>query len=146
MASSFTWITVKYVPSAIILFWLVIAVFFDLVTGLLKAWSKGQGTTSTGLRKTIVKIGSYVGTVVMVCIMVNVIGFVDISNRLDLTILIDALLGFMVFIELYSICENITEAYPNSPLARYFLAPVIKFLKGKLKNNHPLNNVSHGNQ
>lgn len=138
MSASFTWLSIKYIPSAMILFWLISAVALDLVTGVLKAWSKGQGTTSTGMRKTIVKIGSYVGTMVMVIILVNVVGIVDVNNRYDLTILIDTLMGFMVFIELYSICENINEAYPRSPLNKYFITPLLKFLKGKLSNS-PLN-------
>ena len=136
----FAWLSIKYVPSAMILFWLVTAVGLDLVTGVLKAWSKGEGTTSTGLRKTIVKIGSYVGTMVMVIILVNVVGIVDVNNKYDLTVLIDALMGFMVFIELYSICENISEAYPNSPLVIYMIGPLIVFLKGKLKSN-PINKI-----
>lgn len=118
-----------------ILFWLVLAVAFDLLTGVLKAWSKGESTTSAGLRKTVIKIGSYVGTMVMVIILTNVVGIVDVSNRYDLSILVDTLMGFMVFIELYSICENISEAYPNSPLVTYMIGPIMKFLKGKISKN-----------
>lgn len=131
-----SWLSIKFFPSAMLVFWLVIAVALDLITGVMKAWSKGEGTTSTGLRRTVVKIFSYVGTIIMVIILVNMIGFVDVSNKYNLTILIDSLTGFMVFIELYSICENIAEAYPNSPLVEYMISPLIKFLKGKLKHNH----------
>lgn len=134
-STGFAWFSIKYLPSAMLLFWLVISVALDLVTGLLKAWSKGQTTTSTGLRKTIIKIGSYVGTVVMVVVLVNLVGLVDVTNKFDLTVLIDSLMGFMVFIELYSICENIDAAYPDSPLSKYMITPILKFLKGKLKNN-----------
>lgn len=132
---TFSWLSVHYVPSVMILFWLVIAVAFDLLTGVLKAWSKGENTTSTGLRKTVIKIFSYVGTVVMLIILVNVIGVVDVNHKYDLSILIDTLMGFMVFIELYSICENISEAYPNSPLVTYMIGPILKFLKGKISKN-----------
>ncbi len=135
LSTGFAWFSIKYLPSAMLLFWLVISVFADLVTGLLKAWSQGRSTTSTGLRKTIIKIGSYVGTVVMVVVLVNLVGLVDITNKFDLTILIDALMGFMVFIELYSICENINQAYPDSLLSKCMITPILKFLKGKLKNN-----------
>jgi phage-related holin len=134
----FSWLSIKYLPSAMIVFWLVASVLLDLITGVLKAWSKGEGTTSTGLRRTVVKIGSYVGTIVMVIILVNLIGIVDVNNKYNLTILIDSLTGFMVFIELYSICENIAEAFPNSPLSQYLIRPLIKILKGKLKNTQLL--------
>lgn len=133
--AGFAWFSIKYLPSAMLLFWLVLSIGLDLITGVLKAWSKGESTTSTGLRKTVVKIGSYVGTVVMVIILLNLIGIVDTTNRFNLTILIDALMGFMVFIELYSICENIDAAYPNSPLSKYMITPILKFLKGKINNN-----------
>lgn len=135
LAIFFSWLSVRYLPSAMLLIWLALAVFIDLITGLLKAWSKGETTTSNGLRKTIVKIGSYVGTIVMVIILVNVVETVGFSTKFDLTILIDTLLGFMVFIELYSICENIEEAYPNSPLTLYMMRPILKFLKGRIKDN-----------
>lgn len=144
LATSFAWFSVKYVPSAMILFWLAAAVFVDLLTGLLKAWSSGNNTTSTGLRKSVIKIGSYVGTVVMVTILVNVIGIVDITNKYDLTLLIDALMGFIVFIELYSICENIDATYPNSLLTKYLISPLLKFFKGKLSNN-PINTLDENN-
>lgn len=140
LATSFAWFSVKFVPSAMILFWLAAAVLLDLITGVLKAWSKGSNTTSTGLRKSVIKIGSYVGTVVMVTILVNVVGVVDVNNRYDLTLLIDALMGFIVFIELYSICENIDEAYPRSLLSKYLITPLLKFFRGKLQHN-PINNL-----
>jgi len=138
-ATSFAWFSVKYVPSLMIFFWLVIAVLGDLFTGLLKAWSKNQATTSTGLRRTATKIGSYCGAVVVVVILVNMLGFVDYENKYNLEILINGLVGFMVFIELYSICENISEAYPNSPLTKWLIIPMMKKLKGKLSKN-PLDN------
>lgn len=134
-ATSFAWFSVKYVPSVMIFFWLVISVLGDLLTGLLKAWNKGQATTSTGLRRTATKIGSYCGAVVVVVILVNMLGIMDPANKYDLKFLIDTLVGFMVFIELYSICENISEAYPNSPLTLWLINPIMKKLKGRLSKN-----------
>ena len=133
--AGFTWFTVKYLPATMLLIYLVVAVAFDLMTGLLKSWSKGIATSSIGLRKTIIKIGSYVGTIVMVIILINLVDIMDSTDNFNLAILLDALMGFMVFIELYSICENISEAYPNSPLTKYMIGPIIKLLKGRLKNN-----------
>ena len=128
----FSWFTVKYVPSLMVFFWLVIAVAGDLLTGLLKAWSKQENTTSTGFRRTVLKIGSYAGAIVAVVVLVNMIGFVDHNNKWDLAFLVNALVGFMVFVELYSILENISEAYPNSPLTTFFINPLMAMLKGKL--------------
>jgi phage-related holin len=142
-ATSFAWLSVKYLPSLMIFFWLVIAVLGDLLTGLLKAWAKGQATSSTGLRRTATKIGSYCGAIIVVIILINMLGIVDTTNSYNLKILIDGLIGFMVFIELYSICENISEAYPNSPLTLWLIEPIMLKLKGKfLKPPTPLDDTT----
>lgn len=144
LSAFFAWLSIKYVPSAMLLFWLVCAVGGDLVTGLLKAWAKKKCTVSRGFRKTIVKILSYTGTIVAVMVLVNVVGIVDVNNNYNLTILIDSLMGFMVFIELFSICENISIAYPGAPLTKYLVNPMLKFLKGRIQKN-PLTGITQEN-
>jgi hypothetical protein len=141
LSTSFaTWFSIKYVPAPMLFFWLVIAVAGDLFTGLLKSWSKGTSTRSVGLRKTIMKIGIYVLTIVGVIVLVNMIGLADKGNSIDLTYLIDFLLGFMVFIEIYSMFENISEAYPDSLLVKYLVAPIMKLLKGRLEKGQSIIN------
>lgn len=133
LSTSFaTWFSIKYIPAPMLFFWLVVAVAGDLFTGLLKSWSKGQSTKSVGLRRTIMKIGAYMLTIIGVIIFVNMIGIADTNNSVDLKYLIDFLLAFMVFIEIYSMFENISEAYPDSLLVKYLVAPIMKLLKGRL--------------
>lgn len=127
--------TIQYIPTLAHLFWLCLAVVLDLITGLLKAWSKGQVTTSSGFRKTIIKIGSYVGTVVGFVILVNVMSMYADNKNIDLSFLINWLMGFMIFIELYSVFENIDAAYPDSIFSKYISSPILKLLKGKLKDS-----------
>lgn len=140
LSITFATITIQYMPTPLHLFWLASAVLLDLFTGLLKAWSKGQVTSSRGLRRTIIKIGSYVGTIVGVCILVNVIAMnLNATNKIDLSFMLNWLMGFMIFIELYSVFENIDEAYPDSIFSKYISSPILKFLKGKLKEKGPFN-------
>lgn len=123
------------VPTPEILICLVFAVAGDLITGLLKSWATGVATKSTGFRASILKILVYVATTLAVIVLVSLIGLVDRSKSVDLKIVIDALVSAMVFIEVYSMFENISEAYPKAPITRYFINPVLKALKGRLEQN-----------
>lgn len=137
LSAGFTWFAVKYLPSEMALFWLASALLLDLVTGLLKAWAKKMCSTSAGFRKTIIKIGTYCATIVVLTILVNIVGFIDVEDKYPLSIMINALLYFMTFIELFSVCENISIAYPRTPLTKYLIEPLLKFMKGRLKSGPP---------
>lgn len=130
-AGLFSWFTIEYFPSAMLFFWLLTAMLGDFITGLLKSWRKGKHTTSEGLRRSITKVLSYMGAILVIMVMVNVIGLVDDGNTYDLAMVINGLMGFIVFVELYSICENISEAYPESPLVKYFIIHIMTFLRGR---------------
>ena len=133
-AGFFSWFTIEYFPSAMLFFWLLIAMLGDFITGLLKSWKKGSHTSSEGLRRSITKVLSYCGAILVIMTLVNVIGLVDDGNKYDLAIIINGLMGFIVFVELYSICENITEAYPESPLVKYFIIHIMSFLRGRFES------------
>lgn len=129
----FSWFTIEYFPSAMLCFWLLVAMLGDFITGLLKSWKKGEVTSSEGLRRSITKVLSYGGAILVIMTLVNVVGLVDTTNSYDLAIVINGLMGFIVFVELYSICENINQAYPDTPLTIYFIAPIMKFLRGRFE-------------
>lgn len=136
---TFSWFTVEHLPAPMAVFYLAAATVLDLWTGLLKAWSRKTCSTSVGFRRTLVKIGSYCGIIVCVTIFVNIIGIVDVQKKYDLAILINALLGGMIFVELFSAMENISVAYPRSPMVRHFVKPLMKVLRGRFIKN-PLDN------
>lgn len=144
-AGFFSWFSIEYVPSAMLFFYLLIAMLGDFITGLLKSWKKGKHTSSEGLRRSVTKVLSYIGAILVIMVMVNVIGLVDDGNKYDLAMIINGLMGFIVFVELYSMCENISEAYPESPLVKWLIMPIMKFLRGKLENN-PLNQINNNEQ
>ena len=136
---SFSWFAVEYVPSPMLSIWLLFAMFFDLVTGLTKSWNNNVVISSEGFRKSVNKVISYGGAVLVITALVNIIGIVDVKNTYDLSVVINGLMGFIVFTELYSICENILAVYPESALVKFVILPIMKFLRGKFKNNNPLN-------
>jgi len=138
MATLFALFSIEYLPSFMLLIWLLAAMLGDFVTGLLKSWATKQITTSEGFRKSVTKVLSYFGAILVITTLVNVIGLIDKSNTYDLTFVINGLMGFIVFTELYSICENILAAYPDSPLTKFVINPIMKFLRGKFEQN-PLN-------
>lgn len=134
---SFAWFSIEYVPSLMLFIYLLAAMLVDGITGLLKSWRGNQVSTSKGFQQSVIKVFAYCGSIVMITIMVNVIGLVDDGNKYDLAIVINGLMGFIIFIELYSICENISKAYPNSPLTKYFISYIMKFLRGKFESLKP---------
>jgi phage-related holin len=136
---TFSWFDVEYVPSPMLSIWLLFAMFGDLSTGLLKSWSKNMVTSSEGFRKSVTKVTSYGGAILVITALVNIIGIVDLKNTYDLSVVINGLMGFIVFTELYSICENILAVYPESALVKFVILPIMKFLRGRFKNNNPLN-------
>lgn len=135
ISSSGAWFAIKYLPSPMLLFFLVSATLVDLLTGLLKAWSKNICSSSIGFRRTLIKIGSYSATVVLVVLLANIIGVIDVENKYDLSLVVNGLISFMTFIEIFSSFENISLAYPNSPMTQYFIKPIMKVLKGRITDN-----------
>lgn len=140
---SFGWLTVEYLPAAMSVFWLVIATMLDLLTGLLKAWARKTCSTSIGFRRTLTKVGSYCAIVIVVTVFVNIISIVDKSREYNLGLLINALIGMMIFVELFSCLENISLAYPRSPMVKMFVKPLMVFLRGRIIKSNPLNKLEN---
>lgn len=141
MLSAFAWgwFEVVALPKPMLIFFLFLAIIIDLITGLIKSWGQGQVTTSAGFRKTVSKLLTYVAVIIGVWILANLISM-GYNTGLDYVILVDGSIGFLTFIETYSIFENIYEASPNSLLSKKFIKPILKFLKGKI-NSHPIDDI-----
>lgn len=136
LSIGFSWFAIEYLPAPMAVFWLVAATLLDLWTGLLKAWATKKCSTSIGFRRTLIKIGSYSGIVVFVTIFVNILGIVDVNKQYNLSVLINGLIGLMIFVELFSVLENISLAYPRSPMVRYFVKPMMRVLRGRFINGN----------
>jgi len=138
--SSFAWgwFEVIAIPKLMLLFFLFGAMLVDFVTGLMKSWRLGIATSSNGLRKTVTKICTYAGAITGVWLLANLMN--ASVFKFDYTVFVNSSIGFLTFIEIYSIFENVYEIDPNSLLSKKFIAPILKFLKGRLEQN-PINKL-----
>lgn len=123
-------IEVLFLPNPQLIFYLLGAMVVDLLTGLLKSWDSGVATTSTGFRKTVIKLGVYSCVILATWLLANLLS--SIYGKLDYAPMVNMVIGFLSFIELYSVFENIYAMAPNSALSRYIAKPFLKFLKGLL--------------
>lgn len=129
-----SWLEIAFLPKPMMLLLLVFAMIIDLITGLIKSWKKGVATASAGFQRSVVKLSRYVSVVIGVWLLANVLGNMS-GAKVDYTYFVNACIGFLSFIEIYSIFENVYEIDPAGPLSKWFVGPVLKFLRGKLKNN-----------
>lgn len=134
MGSLFAWFSVKHIPSAMMLFWLGLALVLNLISGVAKAWTKGEFTTALGFQKTVVKIMVYSCTVIAMVMLVNMVQSISGNTQFNFSIAIDSVMGFLVWIELYSVFENVSVIYPKSALTRFLILPLLKVLRSRLKN------------
>lgn len=128
-----TWFSVQHTPSPMLFIYLTAAIVFDLITGLLKSWKKGTVTSSVGLRATVTKLGMYSAVIVGGIIIVNVLSIQGAEALIPN--MMNWLMSFLIFIEVYSILENVSETYPDSMLTKYVIHPIMVLLRGKITKN-----------
>jgi phage-related holin len=126
-----------FLPKPVLLYLLMGAMFIDLVTGLVKSWQRGVATASAGFQRTVIKMSRYTAVIFGVWIAANVICNTS-GAKADYSPAINGTVGFLSFIEIYSIFENVYEIDPTGPLSKWFIGPALKLLRGRLINN-PLN-------
>lgn len=141
--NTFHWFEVAAMPKPMLLFFLFGAITVDFITGLIKSWTLGKATTSIGFRKTVSKLSTYVGAIIGIWFLANLF---NMMYETDYSLLVNGALFFLSFIELYSVFENLYQIAPKSLLSIYFIKPILKFLKGKLENNHPIKNIEDGKE
>ncbi|RYD50656.1 MAG: hypothetical protein EOP52_13420 [Sphingobacteriales bacterium] len=126
------WLEIAFLPNPMLIFCLFGAMLIDLITGLLKSWSTGKATTSTGFRKTVAKITMYFSLITATWILANLLQVMWSSVKIDYSPLVNLVIGILSFIELYSVFENVYAMAPNSPISRYVAKPFLKLLRGML--------------
>lgn len=138
LAISFVWFELKFLPNPMLIFLLGAAIFLDFFSGIIKSIKTGQCTTYYRLLQTGLKMATYAVIIAAMEILVNVMSMTQTSPVFDYSLIPNTASGFLIFIELYSAFLNLAKAFPRSPLTKYFLKPLIKLLKGKLENEHPI--------
>lgn len=143
-AFAWGWFEVEFVPNAMRVFFLGGAMAIDLATGLVKSWKKGEATTSAGFQKSVVKLSRYCSVIIATWFLANVMAGMS-ERHIDYSFLVNGTIGFLTFIEIYSIFENVYEIDTEGPLSKWFIGPVLRFLRGQLKNN-PFNKLNSDNE
>jgi phage-related holin len=134
-----TLLTIKlnFLPNITMLGWVFFAVLVDFLTGVLKAKLNKQILTSGGFRQTSIKCLQYIGLIV---------GGIIIGNAFEkqsdiVTWVNDGLLIFIIYVEVYSIFENLYAMNPNSKVAKMIFKPAMRILTIGLEK-HSLNNAA----
>ena len=121
-------------PPGDLLVGLGLAMLLDLVSGVAKAVKKDIPRTSEGFRRTVMKFIQYGGAIAIGIILASVAELkVDTMHYQIYQYFSNAILMFIIFIEIKSILENLTEVSPDSDFTRYFLNPIHSLLSFDLK-------------
>lgn len=149
-------IKITFFPSTNLIYWCACAITLDLISGVCKSLAKGNFLVSSGLRKTLVKLAQYIGTVLLLFIFSNVfthdpeatkrtLSFfgTDIYNQIQssLTYINNLVLLIMIYTEFLSISENLISIDSTSGFSRWVLKPLHYLLSFAVVNN-PFNRVA----
>lgn len=129
-------IDVTFLTPKFNLIWVVCAaICVDFITGVIKAKMQRQARTSSGYRKTVVKLSQYL--IPVLCLFA--ISWVAKNNAPEYELKLKQINGFImyfiIYIELTSILENLYEVDRTSSIAKYIYKPLLKILKFGLENN-----------
>lgn len=128
LAGGFAFLEVAILPNPLLIFVLAGAMLVDFLTGLLKSWEAKKATTSSGFRKSVVKVTVYCSAIT--AIWLAAVLLTAMYPGMNYTKLVDWMISVLSLIELYSVFENIYSMAPNSKLSRWIAKPILKKLKG----------------
>lgn len=121
---SLLFLKITFMPNLNLLMWVAVAVAIDLVTGVAKSAFHNIKPTSGGFKRTIVKALQYAGLIVAGIVIGNT---TKESNELVQWIN-DGMLLFLIYIEVYSIIENLRDLNPESKIAKMIFVPLLSIL------------------
>lgn len=129
-----TFIKLTFIPNINLLAWVFIAISFDFITGVLKAkFGKGQTLTSSGFKTTIIKTLQYCGLIIAGVIIGNAF-----EKDSELTKWVNnGMMLFILYVEVYSIFENLYALKPESKVAPIFKAAMALLTLGMERNKLP---------
>ncbi len=131
MYISLLFIKLTFLPNITMLGWVFFAVLVDFITGVIKAKMNKQLLTSGGFRQTSIKCLQYIGLIVGGIIIGN-----SFEKQSDIVKWVnDGLLMFILYVEVYSIFENLYALNPNSKIATMIFKPAMRILTIGLEKN-----------
>jgi hypothetical protein len=119
-------------PNANLLVYLAIAIALDFVTGVSKSIVKKQARTSTGFRKTIIKMLQYMGVMAVGILLQNAARENNWGGEGILSYFNDGLIVFMLYIEATSVFENLYACDQKSVISRMIISPIYKLLTAQV--------------
>jgi phosphatidylglycerophosphate synthase len=121
-------------PAPILLVFMALMILIDFVTGYAAAVAQQQNRTSSGLRKTITKLIQYGSVIVISMVVVNSANYSDQEwVKLILPKLNNALVVYIIYIEIYSVLENLLVLSPNSAFTQFLVKPLYQLFSINLK-------------
>lgn len=121
-----------------------ILIVMDFITGIIKAKLAGTARTSEGYRKTLKKIPGYILIPIVLWLGgvyadTHVPKDSDSHTMLEVAKILKEASGwvmlFIIYIETTSIFENLYEIDKKSPFNKYFIRPLLIFLKIGIEHN-----------
>lgn len=131
---------ITFVPNGNLMMWGALCITMDLITGITKSLVKGEFLVSEGLRKTVKKLFQYIGVILLLIILSNVLAYNPEVVKRSLSFfgddkMYDKIKVFIIYInnlillmiiytESLSIAENLVAIDPNSAFSKWVLKPL----------------------
>lgn len=132
----FGFIKVEGIPSTQLLIWLGIALILDLITGVSKAVVNNVQRTSKGFRETIKKFIQYGGAFIVAVVLSSIAKENSVIDTTPyISFLGNAMVVYMIYIEVISILENLVEVDKDSEISRLIIKPLHKLLTFQITKN-----------
>lgn len=127
----------SYLPGALLVFWMTLAIILDLFTGTIHAYRAGTFRIREGISKTTSKFCQYTGAIAAAVILANV-GQKNGSTQLVslMAFVNDGLIMFIVYIEVRSILFHLVAIDPKSIMSKYLFTPMLRILTLSIKQNN----------
>lgn len=121
-------------PKLSLLLWVFILMILDLITGLLKAKFLKDPITSERMRGTIIKFLQYFGCIGVVIVIINQEHESE-NVKAAMNWLKNGVTMLILYIECYSVLENLYQMDKKSTFARFVVRPLYRLLSLAIKDN-----------
>lgn len=115
---------IVFFPNISLIIWAFIAMGIDFFSGLIKSKFINEKATSGRLKDTVGKYVQYVGAMVLGIILNNTIK----QDNQILEYVNDGLIIFIIYVEVFSIIENLIAIAPDSPITNIVFKPLLNIL------------------
>lgn len=117
-------IKLTFFPDIKLMAWLLMAFVIDFLTGVVKSYFNKKAISSQGFRQTAIKALQYSGLLIAGIIIGN-----SFEKNSELVKWVnDGMVLFLLYVEVYSIFENLRDMNPESKVAKMLFNPALTIL------------------